>query len=390
MNIVEKIKERLRGDYVIWTIVFALSCLSILVVYSAVSARAFRQTGGNTEYYLFRHVFFLVISLLAMWMTHLVDYKYFSKLSHLLLWVSAALLIFTVFFGETTNQATRRLVVPFIGITFQPSDLAKLALISGLARMLSKRQKNIEDFKEAVLPMLLWCGVICGLIALSDFSTAGLLFLGCMVVMFMGRVSLKHILSLVGFIIIALALALSYGTRKETAQRRIHDWWAVMTDDVGATEVPYQVEHANMAIATGGIFGKGYGNSQERYFLPEAYADYIYAIIIEEGGLLIGTLVLLLYLGLFYRGMRVMARSKDPYGGLLAAGLSFMLVIQALVHMAVVVGVGPVTGLPLPFLSMGGTSLLFSGVSIGVVLSVSRVNYEKEQSLNVDNLSSEE
>lgn len=376
--IVEKIKERLKGDYVIWTIVFGLSCLSILVVYSAVSARAAREIGASTESYLVRHIFFLSLALFAMWVTHLIDYKYFSKLVQLLLWLSVILLVLTMFVGQETSNAIRRIEVPFIGITFQPSDLAKLALISGLARMLSKRQSNIEDFKASVLPMLLWCGVICGLIALSDFSTAALLFVACMVVMFMGRVSLKHLFSLVGFIVISLALALSFGRRGETAKNRIQDWWATLSGEVGVTEVPYQVGHANMAIAKGGIFGEGIGNGQERYFLPEAYADYIYAIIIEEGGLLVGFIVLCLYLALFYRGMKIMAASKDSFGGLLAAGLSFMLVIQALVHMAVVVGVGPVTGLPLPFLSMGGTSLLFSGIAIGVVLSVSRVNQERE------------
>lgn len=370
----------------IWTIVFILSMISLLVVYSAVSARAFRQTDGNTEVFLIRHAIYLVIAISAMWITHKIEYKYFSVISKFLLIVSAVLLVIAFLNGVSANNASRWIRVPLIGITFQPSDLAKLALISYLASLLAKRQNDIDDFRNTLVPVFLWSGGICMLIALSDLSTACVLMGTCMLVMFIGRVSFKHLMSLVGICVFGITLALLVGSRGDTAQSRVKDWWAIVTDNIeaGDTEIPYQVQRANMAIAKGGLIGRGPGNSQERHFLPEAYADYIYAIIIEEGGFLLGFVILMLYVILLYRGMVVLSKSNEPFGGLLATGLSFSLVVQAFVNMAVVVGLGPVTGLPLPFISMGGTSLLFTGITIGIILSVSRSSADQNKTVNTN------
>lgn len=366
------IREKLKGDPVIWTVAILLSLLSLLVVYSAVSAPAYKRFDGNTEYFLVKHSILILLSLSVMWMAHNINYNYYSRISRLLLILSVPLLLYTYFNGVNINQAHRWILIPIINQTFQTSDLAKLALISNLASMLAKRQKSIEDFKGSILPILIWCGVICGLIALADLSTALLLFATCMLIMFIGRVPVKYLMGLVGIGTIAISFALVFGQRAATASSRIKDWWAIVTGNISVADIPFQVEQANIAIARGGFWGVGLGQSQQRYFLPEAFSDYIFAIINEEYGLKISIVVILLYLVLLYRGMKIVAKSDKAFGGLLSAGLSFSLVMQAFANMAVVVGLGPVTGLPLPLLSMGGTSLLFTGFAVGIILSVSR------------------
>ncbi len=366
------IREKLKGDPVIWTVVILLSLLSLLVVYSAVSAPAYKRLDGNTEYFLVKHSILILLSLGVMWMAHNINYNYYARISRLLLILTVPLLLYTYFNGVNINQAHRWILIPIINQTFQTSDLAKLALISNLASMLAKRQKSIDDFKGSILPILLWCGVICGLIALSDLSTALLLFATCMLIMFIGRVPVKYLLGLIGIGTIAISFALVFGQRGATAISRITSWWSIVTGNISAADIPFQVEQANIAIARGGFWGVGLGQSQQRYFLPEAFSDYIFAIINEEYGLKISIIVILLYLVLLYRGMKIVAKSDKAFGGLLSAGLSFSLVMQAFANMAVVVGLGPVTGLPLPLLSMGGTSLLFTGFAVGIILSVSR------------------
>lgn len=358
-------ERNLKGDPVIWFVVLALSVLSILVVYSATGTLAYKRMEGNTEHYLIKHSMLVLLGLFAMWAAHKLDYRYFSGLSRFALWVSVPLLFFTWKFGVNINEASRWIHIPIINQAFQPSDLAKLALIAHLASMLSKRQQNISDIKESLMPILLWCGLICGLIALTNMSTAILLFGTCMVLMFIGRVPVKYLCMLVVVGVIAGAIALSIGQRGNTVASRIQDY-------LDPQEMSFQAKQSYIAIATGGISGKGPGQSDQRNFLPHPYSDFIFAIIIEEYGLIGGSVVIILYLILLYRGMRTVARSEKAYGGLLSAGLSFALVLQAMVNMAVAVGLVPVTGLPLPLLSMGGTSLLFTGLALGIILSVSR------------------
>jgi len=354
----------IKGDQLIWTIVIALALISVFVVYSATGALAYRNM-ESIEHYLFKHTGLILLSLGAMWVAHKIDYRYYSKLSKLGLWLSLPLLIYAWKAGVNINDASRWITIPIINQIFQPSDLAKLSLIAAMAGMLSKRQQNIGDFKEVVIPMVLWSGVICGLIAMADLSSAVLLFATAMLLMFIGRVPVKYLAMLVVVGAIAGALAISIGQRGDTAKNRI-------TSFINETELPYQAEQARIAIASGGVIGKGPGKSDQRNFLPHPYSDFVYAIIIEEYGMIGGVVILLLYLALLYRGMKAVANSDRAFGGLLSAGLSFALVVQAMVNMGVVVGLGPITGLTLPFLSMGGTSLLFTGISLGIILSVSR------------------
>jgi cell division protein FtsW len=354
----------IRGDQLIWAIVIALALISVFVVYSATGALAYRNM-ESIEHYLFKHSGLILLSLGAMWVAHKIDYRYYSKLSKLGLWISIPLLIYAWKSGVNINDASRWITIPIINQIFQPSDLAKLSLIAAMAGMLSKRQQNIGDFKEVVIPMVLWSGVICGLIAMADLSSAVLLFATAMLLMFIGRVPVKYLAMLAVVGALAGALAISIGQRGDTAKSRI-------TSFINETELPYQAEQARIAIASGGVIGKGPGKSDQRNFLPQPYSDFVYAIIIEEYGMIGGVVILLLYLALLYRGMKAVANSDRAFGGLLSAGLSFALVVQAMVNMGVVVGLGPITGLPLPFLSMGGTSLLFTGISLGIILSVSR------------------
>lgn len=360
-----KLEKYLKGDPIIWFIVILLSVLSIFVVYSATGTLAYRRMAGNTEYYLMKHTLLVGLSFFAMWGAHKIDYRYYSRISRLFLWISVPLLIFTWKFGTTINEATRWLTIPIINQVFQPSDLAKLALITNLAAMLSKRQQHIENLKETLIPILLWSGLICGLIALTDFSSATLLLVTSLLILFIGRVPVKYLAMLIVVGVLAGALAFSIGQRGETVVSRIQEF-------LDPTEIPFQAKQSYIAIATGGITGKGPGKSDQRNFLPHPYSDFIYAIIIEEYGITGGIVVVLLYLGLLWRGILTASRSDRAFGGLLSAGLSFALVMQAMINMGVAVGLGPITGLPLPLVSMGGTSLLFTGLALGIILSVSR------------------
>ena len=364
------LKNNFKGDPVIWGIVFLLAILSILVVYSAASSLAYRQMHGNIEYYLAKHSLLMLLSLLAMWVAHKIDYRYYAGIAKMALWISVPLLLLTWRYGLMLNEASRWLMIPVINKTFQPADLAQFSLIASLSNMLAKRQHSIEKLQEGLVPMIIWCAVISGLIALTNLSAALLLLLTCLLLMYIGRSPIKYLVRLTLIGLMVGGIAMHIGQRGRTALGRIKIF-------AKNKELPFQTEQAYMAIATGGLYGKGPGNSLQRNFLPHPYSDFIYAILVEEYGLLGGTAVVLLYLILLYRGIRNVAQSKQAYGGLLSAGISFSLIIQAMVNMGIAVGLGPVTGLPLPFLSMGGTSLLFTGISLGTILSVSRGNIDE-------------
>jgi cell division protein FtsW len=359
--------KNLQGDRVIWAVVFALSLISILVVYSSIGTLAYKRM-ESPESYLFKHTLTVLIGLAAMWFAHKIDYRYYSRLSKVALWVSVPLLIYTFTNGTTINDAARWISIPIVG-SFQPSDFAGLALIVNLASMLAKRQQNIEDIKDSLIPILFWCGIICGLIALTNMSTAVLLLLTCLLIMFIGRVPARYLAMLMFVGVLFGALAFKFGVRGTTVTSRIRDFTETLQ---GKKELPFQATHARIAVATGGITGKGPGNSDQRNILPHPYSDFIYAIVIEEYGVTGGVIVIFLYLVLLHRGMKAAYNSERAFGGLLSAGLSFDVVCQAMVNMGVVVGLGPITGQPLPLVSMGGTSMVFTGLALGIVLSVSR------------------
>lgn len=364
----------------LWGIVFAFSLISVAVVYSATGTLAYRNRDGNTEYFLFKHSSLILLGLACMWVAHKVHYRYYSRLSLFALILSAPLLLITYFFGSNINEASRWVTIPVVELTFQPSDLAKLALISYLASMLSKKQKELENWQRTLVPMLVWTVAICGLIALTNTSTAVLLFLTCMLLMFIGRVPFKYLISVILIGTVVGGIALAAGQRLDTAVSRVEDF-------MDPNKTAFQLEQSYIAIATGGVVGKGPGNSDQRDILPHPYSDFIYAIILEEYGLLGGVAVLFLYLALLYRGLVTVQKSNGAFAGLLSAGLSFSLVIQGMINMGVAVGLGPITGLPLPLLSMGGTSLIFTGISLGIILSVSRSDEELKREALGENIS---
>jgi cell division protein FtsW len=367
-----------KGDFVIWLVIFFLSMFSILAVYSSVGTLAYRLQDGNTEYYLVKHTILMVLGIGAIYLCHLIDFRYYSRLAQLLLYVSIPLLLITYFLGVDVNQAKRWLVVPGLDVTFQTSNVAKLGLVMFTARMLSKKQHIIKDFKRAFLPVMSAIFVICGLIAPADFSTAAILFTACFILLFVGRVNLKHLGLLVGSGVLALTLYIGVASLTGL-DSRVGTWEERIESFNNEEHISYQNRQANIAIATGGVIGKGPGNSTQRSFLPNPFSDFIYAIIIEEWGITGGLFILFLYLVVLMRSLRIVLKSPRAFGAFLSLGLSLLLVLQALVNMGVAVHLIPVTGLNLPMVSMGGTSLLFTCFSFGIILSVSRYIEENEE-----------
>ena len=365
------IRYNIKGDRWIWLIAVILSIISLLSVYSATGSLAYQKMGGNTEYYLFKHFLLIILSFIAMWFAHKLDYKYYSKISIIAMYISLPLLFVTYQFGLNINEASRWINIPIINQAFQPSDLAKLSLIIYLSSVLSKNQYDLDNIKSLIKPFL-WIGIICLFIALTNLSTSIILGLTSMLLMFIARVKIKYLAVLVLFIAFGATIALITGQRGKTAISRTEDF-------IYKKNIPFQLEQAYIAVSTGGLFGKGPGKSNQKNFLPQSYSDFIYAIIIEEYGLFMGISVLLLYLILLYRGLYIFLKSERPFGGLLSAGLSFYLVIQAITNMSVVVGLLPVTGITLPLISMGGTSQLFTGITLGIILSISRHNSMEEE-----------
>jgi len=365
------IRYNIKGDRWIWLIAVILSIISLLSVYSATGSLAYQKMGGNTEYYLFKHFLLIILSFIAMWFAHKLDYKYYSKISIIAMYISLPLLLVTYQFGLNINEASRWINIPIINQAFQPSDLAKLSLIIYLSSVLSKSQYDLDNIKSLIKPFL-WIGIICLFIALTNLSTSIILGVTSMLLMFIARVKIKYLAVLVLFISFGATIALITGQRGKTAISRTEDF-------IYKKNIPFQLEQAYIAVSTGGLFGKGPGKSNQKNFLPQSYSDFIYAIIIEEYGLLMGISVLLLYLILLYRGLYTFLKSERPFGGLLSAGLSFYLVIQAITNMSVVVGLLPVTGITLPLISMGGTSQLFTGITLGIILSISRHNSMEEE-----------
>eukprot|EP01137_Pigoraptor_chileana_P020114 Opistho-2@6493 len=384
--------DRTRGDKYIWGIVVLLSLISILVVYSATGSLAYKMYKGNTNVYLFKQVSFSLLGLLVIYFLHRVNYTIFSRVATILFLVSIPLLLYTLFFGAKINDGSRWIKLPIINMTIQTSDLAKLALFMYISRLLSKKQEVIKDFKKGFLPVVTAVLIICALIMPANLSNALLTGATALLLMFIGRVSIKHILLTIGVALIPVALIImaavfTYDGKQKTeapktgiAEKaksfgRIGTWVKRVQDFMYAkdNETPYQVQQAKIAIANGSVLvGLGPGNSRQRNFLPQAYNDFIYSIIIEEYGLLGGAFMIFIYLVFLFRCIRIFRRCPYAFGAFLALGLSFTLVIQAVANMAVNVNLVPVTGVTLPLVSMGGSSFLFTCGAIGIILSVAR------------------
>jgi cell division protein FtsW len=386
--------EYLKGDKIIWLVVMVLFTFSMLAVYSASSSLAFKTAEGDATHYLYKQVVSALGGILLMYLAHMIDYRYYSRIAQIIWAICIPLLFYTMFWGTKINHASRWIKLPMIGWTFQTSDLAKLAVIMLLARMLSKTQEEMSDFKKTVLPML---GVVLLpvlMIAKDNLSTAMILFFTSVFILFIGRLAIKHLLMLFAgsALVLGLFLAVLFLTpdsmlrhmgRMPTWKNRINTHFINKTP---SADDDYQQRQAQTAIARGGLLPNGPGNSMQKHFLPEAYSDFIFAIIIEEYGLLGGAFIVFIYLLLLYRCIKIVIDAPKAFGAFLAVGLGVSLVLQAMINMAVAVGLFPVTGVTLPLVSMGGSSVVFTSIAFGIILSVSRhIESQNEQELSMSN-----
>jgi len=401
------LRSRTKGDKVIWTTVVFLAVVSLLVVYSSTGLLAYKMHKGNTEVYLFKQFAFILVGVMVIYFAHQVNYTIYSKVAKILFLVSIPLLVYTLFFGVKLNEGSRWIRLPIINMTFQTSDLARLALFMYLSRLLSKKQDTIKDFRKGFIPVITPVAIVCILIAPANLSTALLIGATSLMLLFIGRVSARHLLlvgaiALIPVTILVSAAAIRHRSDGGIAEKpktegrsrlfvRVDTWInRVETFMYGGKEDNddnnYQTNQAKIAIAKGGMVGLGPGNSQARNFLPHPYSDFIFAIIIEEYGLIGGAFIVFIYLIFLLRSIRIFRRCPFAFGAFLALGLSFTLVIQALANMAVNVNLFPVTGVTLPLVSMGGSSFLFTCLAIGIILSVGRnvEQLEGNEKLNME------
>ena len=374
MNLISDIN--LKGDRTIWGVVFALSLFSLLVVYS---------TAGWA--YLFKHFIKLVIGIIAMYIVHNIKFKYFSKIGQLTYFLSIALLILVLLIGVSINGASRWITIA--GLQFQPSDIAKLAVLLYIARQLSIKRDVLVSFKNVVWYILLPLVIICFLILPNNFSTSALIFINGIALMFIANIKLKHICLIISLSILSI-LSIYFFTKYTSLGEKIIprsitwvsriDAYIFDNDDYNHSKDFQQIQ-ALVAIQNGGVQGVGPGKSIQRSILPYSSSDFIFAIIIEEYGIVGGICIVLAYLILFFRAIRISLNTNSVFASLVTVGIVFSMVLQALINMLVSVGIMPVTGQTLPLISMGGTSIVFTCISIGIVLSISRDasdrNYEK-------------
>jgi cell division protein FtsW len=375
----------LKGDPVIWIITLLFLGLSLVSVYSFVPILV-RTEGGTPFSYLFKHFIYIVLGLITMYWVHRQDPKYIARLSRFLFYLSIALLIFTFFFGVRVNEAARWVRVPIIGLTFQTSDFAKLALVIYLAKMMVVKEPFFQSWKNGFWPVVLPVIIICGLIAKDNFSTAAIVFLVSMLLMFIGRVPLIKIASFIGsgivlfgfFILIHIAIpALNLLPRLDTWISRFFKAYG----EGGASIENAQAINAELAIHNGGYFGVGVGDGKLKQYLPEAYADFYFSSFVEEFGLVVSVILIFLYLILFFRILRIGLNAEKLFETYVCVGIGLLILSQAVVNMMVCTGLMPVTGQNMPFLAMGGSAMIMSCVSLGIVLSIARKKEKPENSV---------
>jgi cell division protein FtsW len=369
-NFVEKY---LKGDKVIWTIIILLSLYSIIMAYSSSSNLAFRIAGGNVAPYVIKHTLIIIIGIVLIIYLQFFPYKYFSRLSQIGIFVSIVLLFVTLLFGVSKGNASRWIM------GFQPSDFAKLVLILYVSRVLTNKQDEIKDFRKGLVPILWPVILICGLILPADFSTAAILLIVCFTMMFVGGAKIKHLGSIIGAAFIGFLFLILINMAFPGFLPRVDTWEKrMMSYGSGNKQENYQAEMAKRAVANGFLFGKGPGKGHVKNDLYSAQSDFIYASSIEEFGSIVGGIgLLILYMILFFRAIRIMNKVESKFAAHLVFGLSFMLIFQSFINMGVGVNLLPVTGQPLPLISMGGTSILFTCVSLGIILNVSSTVYNE-------------
>ncbi|MBW8326447.1 MAG: FtsW/RodA/SpoVE family cell cycle protein [Prolixibacteraceae bacterium] len=374
-----------KGDRTLWVLLVFLSLISLVIVYSATGKLAYREADGNTMYYLVRQIVFILVGFgIMLLLVNIVPVVVYFKSAPFFVIITILAIIMAIIqyklTGNVDKETSRSLTLPFI--SFQPAELAKISLVMYASRLLSKAQRTEEELKVAFYWITGVSGMVCFLIFMSNFSTAALIFFTIMVLMLIARVAFKYILSLVG--IGALMVLLIYFTadffpdsvgRVHTVKARIDDF---VRGDNDATKGTTQADYARLAIFEGGMLGKGPGNSEVSNYMEAGYNDFIYAIYIEEYGFIGGAFLALLYLILLFRGVTIVRRCDRTFPAFLVTGLVLLMIFQAFINMAVSVGAVPVTGQPLPWVSMGGSSMLFTAVSFGIILAVSAHNQKNK------------
>jgi cell division protein FtsW len=366
-----------KGDRAIWALVALFMIYSLLAVYSSSVSVAFTKHGGNTTYFLRTQFFMLAFGLVIIVVTHYLPYRIYSSLAGLFLLISIGLLILTLIIGVRVNQATRWIVIPGTGFRLQTSDVAKVALVIYLARALAQYQHELNDFMLVTKYFMVPVAIVCGLILSENLSTSLMIFVICMIILFIGRVPLKYLLAYLGIAIACILLFVLLLSVVSPNNNRLTVWKDRIEhffSGKASEDENYQSNQAKIAISTGGLIGKAPGQSTQRNMLPQSNSDFIFAIITEEYGLLFGSIPLILaYMILLFRGVAIAKKCETAFPAFLVLGLVIMIVVQAMLNMLVAVGLFPVTGQTLPMISWGRTSVLVVSFSIGAILSVSRV-----------------
>lgn len=387
MSLTTRIGNTFQGDKSIWLIVSLLSLFSIMTVYSSTSLLAVKDH-TDVSFYLFKHVILIILAYAFMWFMHQISYQYYSGLWKFLFPLGIIALCYASFFGVQINDAGRWIRIPIINQTFQASDLAKLGLILYLARHLSVNQAVIKDFTKGFLKPMIAILLVVGLVALENISTSIMILFISMLMLFLGRVSFIHffITIALGIFFIVMTIYIVFHVpekylfgRLSTAKSRLESF---SDFNKSYKDVSYQVKQANIAIARGGLFPKGPGNSSQKNFLPNAFSDYVFAIVVEEWSIFGGIFLIFLYLALLFRVIILVMKSPYTFGALLALGLGLSIVIQAFFHIGVNISILPATGVTLPLVSMGGSSIIFIAMGLGIILSVSRSVQENELGLS--------
>lgn len=383
--------KNIKGDRLIWAIAALLAVFSFLPVYSAASNLAYAGGGTNTFSYFVKHFMHLVLGFTIMYGVHKIPYRYFRGLSMVMIPVILVLLALTMFQGDSSESLTnarRWIRIPFVGFTFQPSTLASVVLMIYVARYLSKIKDKKITFKQSILSLWLPVFLVLALILPANFSTAALIFLMVVVLVFLGGYPKRYIafVLLTGAVVLFLFIVIAKAF-PEAMPNRIDTWTSRIENFLNGedTEADYQIEKAKIAIASGGIYGLGPGKSKQKNFLPQSSSDFIFAIIIEEYGLVGGLILMILYLWLLFRILIVSQKADTTFGKLLAVGVGLPIIFQALVNMGVAVEVFPVTGQTLPLISSGGTSIWMTCLAIGIILSVSVKRQEIKKRTEEDN-----
>jgi len=380
--------DNIKGDRIIWAIAALLAIFSFLPVYSAASNLAYIGGGSTTFSYFIKHFVHLFLGFSIIYGVHKIPYRYFRGLSMVMIPVVLVLLLITMLQGSTIGgaNASRWIRVPIVGFTFQPSTLAALVLMVFVARYLSKIKDKIVSFKDSILPLWLPVFVVLVLVLPANFSTAALIFSMVILLTFLGGYPLKYLAFIIGSgVVVLMFFVLTAKAFPDLMPNRVDTWTSRISSfmDTEASQEAYQIEKAKIAIATGGIQGLGPGKSVQKNFLPQSSSDFIFAIIIEEYGLIGGISLLVLYLWLMFRIVIVAQNSDTVFGKLLTVGVGIPIVFQALVNMGVAVELFPVTGQTLPLISSGGTSIWVTCLALGIVLSVS-TKRDEEKAQNYD------